>query len=196
MPSNPVLSKEDKDIIKQKLQILCEQLWVKQGYKKTSIKTLCTQTEIAIGTFYSLFPTKEELFFATVKDIQTRLKENFLQTVLQGKDKDSLAAALKELVREFASKPFLYDVSSPDFKAFITKLPDTAMEEIRFESIDFFKEICKVADLQPKIEETKAFGILSALLSTVATRKTIEEMRDYFEVFDFMTDKLVAEIFD
>lgn len=196
MPSNPVLSKEDKDIIKQKLQILCEQLWVKQGYKKTSIKTLCTQTEIAIGTFYSLFPTKEELFFATVKDIQARLKENFLQTVLQGKDKNSLAAALKELVREFASKPFLYDVSSPDFKAFITKLPDTAMEEIRFESIDFFKEICKVADLQPKIEETKAFGILSALLSTVATRKTIEEMRDYFEVFDFMTDKLVAEIFD
>lgn len=93
-----------------------------QGYKKTSIKELCSQAGIAIGTFYSLFPTKEDLFFETAKAIQTRLTEQFLQTVLQRADKGSMAKALKELFREFDSKPFLYDVNTPDFRAFVTKL--------------------------------------------------------------------------
>lgn len=196
MPSKPVLSEKDKTKIKEKLQSLCEQLWILQGYKKTSIKELCSKTEIAIGTFYSLFSTKEDLFFETAKAIQVRLTDQFLQTVLQGTNKDSLAKALKELFREFDSKPFLYDVNSPDFRAFVTKLSEQDMEEIKFESIAFFREVCRVAQLKPKIDETQAFGILSALLSTIATKKTLSAMCDYLEIFDFMVDNLVTEMFE
>lgn len=195
MPSKPVLSKADKDVIKQKLQVLCEQLWVSQGYKRTSIKELCDRTEIAIGTFYSLFSTKEDLFFETAKDIQVRLTEQFVHTVLQGGDKKSLITALKELFREFDSKPFLYNVNTPDFKAFISKLPEEALEEIKFENITFLKEVCRIANLKPKIDEAKACGILSALLSTIGAKQTLGAMCDYFEVFDFMTEKLVEEMF-
>lgn len=196
MPSKPVLSEKDKENIKETLQSLCEQLWVSQGYKKTSIKELCGEAGIAIGTFYSLFPTKEDLFFETAKAIQVRLTEQFLQTVLQGTNKDSLAKALKELFREFDSKPFLYDVNSPDFRAFITKLSEESMEEIKFESISFFREVCRVTQLKPKIDETKAFGILSALLSTITAKQTLSTMCDCFEIFDFMVDNLVSEIFE
>lgn len=196
MPSKPVLSEADKENIKQKLQVLCEELWISQGYKKTSIKQLCMNAEIAIGTFYSLFPTKEDLFFETVKTIQTRLTQQFLQTVLQGGSKNSLSQALKELFREFDSKPFLYDVNTPDFRSFVTKLSDDAMNEIKFESIAFFKEVCRIANLHPKIEAANACGILSAMLSMVGTKQTIATMCDYFEVFDFMVDNLVEEIFE
>lgn len=196
MPSKPVLTETDKENIKQKLQALCEQLWVSQGYKKTSIKELCARAGIAIGTFYSLFPTKEDLFFETAKAIQVRLTEQFMHTILQGANKESLASALKELFREFDSKPFLYDVNTPDFRAFVTKLPESSMEEIKFESIAFFREVCRSAQLTPKIEETKAFGILSALLSMITTKQTISAMCDYFEIFDFMADRLVAELFE
>lgn len=196
MPSKPVLSEKDKENIKETLQSLCEQLWVSQGYKKTSIKELCGEAGIAIGTFYSLFPTKEDLFFETAKAIQVRLTEQFLQTVLQGTNKDSLAKALKELFREFDSKPFLYDVNTPDFRAFITKLSEESMEEIKFESISFFREVCRVTQLKPKIDETKAFGILSALLSTITAKQTLSTMCDCFEIFDFMVDNLVSEIFE
>lgn len=196
MPSKPVLSESDNQNIKHKLQTLCEELWVSQGYKKTSIKELCFQAGIAIGTFYSMFPTKEDLFFETAKSIQTRLTEQFLQTVLQGADKGSMAKALKELFREFDSKPFLYDVNTPDFRAFITKLSEEDMEEIKFESISFFGEVCRASNLKPKMEESKAYGILSALLSTITTKQTLAVMCDYVEVFDFMVDKLVAEIFE
>lgn len=196
MPSKPVLSEKDKEDIRKKLQALCEQLWVSQGYKKTSIKKLCDATEIAIGTFYSLFSTKEDLFFETAKGIQARLTDQFLQTVLQGANKDSLAKAMKELFREFDSKPFLYDVNGPDFRAFVTKLSEQDMEGIRFESMAFFREVCRAAGLTPKMDETKAFATLSALLSTIATKQTFSAMCNYFEVFDFMVDTLVAEMFE
>lgn len=196
MPSKPVLSEKDRVQIQQKLQALCEQLWVSQGYKKTSIKQLCTQAGIAIGTFYSLFSTKEDLFFETAKTIQTRLTDQFLHTVLQGADKESLQKALKKLFREFDSKPFLYDVNTPDFRAFVTKLPQEAMETLKFESVSFLKEVCCVAHLKPKMDETKACAVLSALLATISTKQTICSLCDYFEVFDFMADKLVAELFE
>lgn len=143
-----------------------------------------------------MFSTKEDLFFETAKTIQTRLTDQFLQTVLQGTDKDSLAKAIKELFREFDSKPFLYDVNTPDFRAFVTKLSEQNMAEIKFESIAFFREVCQVAKLKPKIDEAKAFGVLSALLSTITTKQTLSVMCDYFEIFDFMLDNLVAEMFE
>lgn len=196
MPSKPVLSEMDKIHIKERLQTLCEQLWISQGYKKTSVKELCSKTEIAIGTFYSIFSTKEKLFFETVKAIQRRLTDQFTQTMLQGANKDSLAKALKELFREFESKPFLYDVNTTDFQAFVTKLSQKDMEEIKFESIEFFREICRITKLTPKIDENKAFAVLSALLSTIMARQTISIMYDVHEVFDFMVDNIVTEMFD
>lgn len=196
MPSKPVLSEEDKKNIRESLQALCEQLWVSQGYKKTSVKELCTRTQIAIGTFYSLFPTKENLFYETALSIQTRLKQQFLQTVLRGADKKSFASALKELFREFDSKPFLYDVNTADFRAFITKLSEEEMERIKFESMGFFKEVCQAAGLKPKIDSAEAYGVLSALLGVIGTKQALVTMCDYFEVFDFMADNLMKEIFE
>lgn len=196
MPSKPVLTETDKEKVKQKLLILCEQFWVSKGYKKTSIKELCTNAGIAIGTFYSLFSTKEELFFETAKTIQARLTEQFMQTVLQGTNKHSFAKALKELFREFDSKPFLYDVNTPDFRAFVTKLSANSIADIKFESITFFREVCRVTQLKHKIDETKACGILSALLSTIATKQTLSVMCDYLEIFDFMVDNLIDDIFE
>lgn len=196
MPSKPVLSEEDKKHIRHNLLALCEELWISQGYKKTSIKELCTKTQIAIGTFYSLFPTKEDLFYETALSIQAHLKEQFYQTALNGSDKTSFANALKELFREFDSKPFLYDVNTPDFRSFITKLSDKEMEKIKFDSMAFFKEVCQAAELRPKMETAKACGILSALLGLIGTKQTLETMSDYFEIFDFMVDSLMNEIFE
>lgn len=88
------------------------------------------------------------------------------------------------------------NVNTPDFRAFATKLSEEAMEEIRFESITFFREVCRITNLQPKIDVAKACGVLSALLSTVVTKQTIASMCDYFEIFDFMVDSLIAEIFE
>lgn len=195
MPSKPVLSDADKNAIRERLRELCEECWIAQGYKKTSIKSLCSQAAISIGTFYTLYPTKEDLFYETIENIQARLTEKFYDTNRNQQTKEGFAQSMKELFREYDSKPFLYNVNTPDFQSFITKLPEQTIEKIKFDSFSFFRQAVQAANLTLKMEQSQAYGILSALLSTISARETLSVTCNYFAVFDCMTDTLVSSIF-
>lgn len=196
MPSGPVLSETDKKEKRKKLQELCEHSWITYGYKKTSIKELCSNAGISIGTFYTLYPTKEDLFFETIENIQEKLTKKVLGINESNPTKEGFAKSMKEIFREYDSKPFLYNVNTSDFQSFITKLPGEAMEKLKFDSIEFFRTAVKVADLNLKIDEYKAYGIFSALLSTINAKETLSVTCDYFAVFDFMVDNLIQSIFE
>ena len=195
MPSKPVLSDTDKENIRKRLKELCEECWIAQGYKKTSIKSLCENAGISVGTFYTLYPTKEDLFFETIETIQRRLEEKIFAINRDRRTKDGFAESMKELFKEYDSKPFLYNVNTPDFQSFITKLPEETIKKVKFDSFDFFRQAVRAASLELKMEESKAYGILSALLSTINAKETLSVTCDYFAVFEFMVDSLVADIF-
>ena len=196
MPSKPVLSDTDKENIRKRLKELCEECWITQGYKKTSIKSLCEKAGISVGTFYTLYPTKEDLFFETIETIQRRLEEKIFAINRNRRTKDGFAESMKELFKEYDSKPFLYNVNTPDFQSFITKLPEETIKKVKFDSFDFFRQAVHAAGLELKVEESKAYGILSALLSTINAKETLSVTCDYFAVFEFMVDSLVADIFE
>ena len=195
MPSKPVLSDTDKENIRKRLKELCEECWITQGYKKTSIKSLCEKAGISVGTFYTLYSTKEDLFFETIETIQRRLEEKIFAINRDRRTKDGFAESMKELFKEYNSKPFLYNVNTPDFQSFITKLPEETIKKVKFDSFDFFRQAVRAASLELKMEESKAYGILSALLSTINAKETLSVTCDYFAVFEFMVDSLVADIF-
>lgn len=195
MPLGPVLSEADKAEIKEKLERLCEQSWITSGYKKTSIKKLCLSAGISIGTFYTLYLTKEDLFFDTLSKIQNRLTKSLLEICEKNPTKEGFAHAMKELFREYDSKPFLYNVNTKDFQAFVTKLPNEAVEKLKFDSVEFSKQVIKAARLELKIDESEAYGILSALLSTINAREALSKSCDYIAVFNFMVDNLIPSIF-
>lgn len=196
MPSKPVLSDDDKKRIRQNLEQLCEECWIAQGYKKTSIKNLCDQTAISIGTFYTLYPTKENLFFETIANIQKRLAEKMIALNRTCQTKEGFAESMKILFREYDSKPFLYNVNTPDFQSFVTKLPNEMVRKIKFDSFDFFEQITRAANLKMKIDAAQAYGVLSALLSTINAKETLSVTCDYLAVFDFMADRLTSDIFE
>ena len=102
---------------------------------------------------------------------------------------------MKELFREYDSKPFLYRVNTPDFQSFVTKLPEEAMQKIKFDSFAFFQQAVQAANLTLNMEQSQAYGILSALLSTINAKETLAVTCDYFAVFDNMADILVNSIF-
>ena len=196
MPSKPVLSDADKKAIRKKLEELCEECWIAQGYKKTSIKNLCDKAVISIGTFYTLYPTKEDLFFETIMNVQRRLNEKIMDINRSSQTKEGFAQSMKMLFREYDSKPFLYNVHTPDFQSFVTKLPEEMVNKIKFYSLDSFRQVIHAANLNLKMEEALVYGILSALLSTISARETLSATCDYFAVFDFMVDSLVEDIFE
>lgn len=196
MPSKPVLSGADKKAIRKRLEELCEECWIAQGYKKTSIKNLCDKAGISIGTFYTLYPTKEDLFSETIESIEKRLTEKVLDINRSRQTKEGFAQSMKELFREYDSKPFLYNVNTPDFQSFVTKLPEETIQRIKFDSFKFFNQAVKAANLTLKMEPSQAYGILGALLSTINAKETLAITCDYFTVFDCMADILVNSIFE
>ena len=196
MPSKPVLSDADKKAIRERLQELCEECWIAQGYKKTSIKNLCDKAGISIGTFYTLYPAKEDLFSETIERIQERLKEKVLDINRRSQTKEGFAQSIKELFREYDSKPFLYNVNTPDFQSFVTKLPKETLQKIKFDSVDAFEQAAQAANLTLNMEPSQAYGILSALLTTTNAKETLAATCDYFAVFDCMADILVNNIFE
>lgn len=196
MPSKPVLSDADQKAIRKKLEKLCEESWIEQGYKKTSIKNLCDKAAISIGTFYKLYPTKEDLFYETIMNVQRRLTEKLIDRNRSSQTKEGFAQSMKMLFREYDSKPFLYNVRTPDFQSFVTKLPEEMIKKIKFYNLDSFSQVVHAANLSLKIEESLAYGILGALVSTIGARETLSATCDYFAVFDFMVDSLVENIFE
>ncbi len=110
--------------------------------------------------------------------------------------KEGFAQSMKKLFREYDSKPFLYNFNTPDFQSFVTKLPEEMIKKIKFDSFDFFRQIIYAANLRLKMEEAQAYGILSALLSTIRAKETLSVTCDCFTVFDFMVDSIVADIFE
>lgn len=196
MPLGTVLSEGDKKEIRKKLQGICEHYWISHGYKKTSIKELCSNAGISIGTFYTLYPTKEDLFFETIMNIQGKMKKKVIDICRSNPTKEGFAMSIKELFREYDSKPFLYNVNTPDFQSFITKLPDESMEKLKLDSIEFFQQATHTASLNLKIDEYEAYGALSALLSTISAKETLSATCDYFVVFNFMVDNLIPNIFE
>lgn len=195
MPLKPVFSDSDKERIRKKLEQLCEECWTRQGYKKTSIKNLCDKAEISIGTFYTLYPTKEDLFAETIKNIQNKLAQKVIDTSRDNPSKEGFAKAIKELFREYNDKPFLYNVNSTDFCSFVGKLSSEAVESIRFDSIMVFRKSIEITGLKLKIDEQEAYGVFSALLSTISAKDTLSTICDYYTVFDFMVDSLIEHIF-
>lgn len=196
MPSKPVLSDADKKAIRKRLGELCEEYWIAHGYKKTSVKKLCEKADISIGTFYTLYPTKEDLFSETIESVEKRLTEKILAINRSEQTKEGFARSMKELFREYDSKPFLYNVTTPDFQSFVTKLPEETLEKIKFDSFAFFERAVQAAKLTLKMEPTQAYGILSALLSTISAKETLVVTCDYLAVFDRMADILVNSIFE
>lgn len=196
MPSKAMLLDEDKKAIRKRLRNLCEECWIKQGYKRTSVKILCDKTEISIGTFYTLYPSKEDLFLETIKEIQKRLSRKFLETIRNQQTKEGFAQAMKELIREYAGKPFLYNINTPDFQSFAVKLPEGTMQNIKFDSFTFFGQAVQTAKLTLKIEPSQAFGMLSALLATISAKETLSITCDFFIIYDCMTDIIISSIFE
>ena len=101
----------------------CEDSWSKLGYKKTNIEDLCAKAGISKGAFYLFYASKEELFFGVIMRIQTKLVYLTKATLGETPTKESLCNTLKLIYREYIKIPFILEMNSPDFIAFMNRLP-------------------------------------------------------------------------
>lgn len=195
MPKGPRgFSDTEKNELKTKLCIECERSWALYGYKKTSIGELTAKIGISTGAFYLLYSSKEELFCETLDRVQNRLKDRLQEIVSREGGKIGFIKAMKWHFKEYDNAPFLYDFGTPDFLAFLNKLPKERVEKLEFNSTSFFYDIIALANLTPKVDKEKAYAITNTLLYTVTLKERL--LFDHFEVFEFLLNSAIDELFE
>lgn len=68
------------------------------------------------------------------------------------------------------------------------------VSKLEHNNIQSFYDLIEKYDFKLKIDKEKAFGVCNALLSSLLLKEDIGY--NYFEVFDFMIENLVDDIFE
>lgn len=184
----------EKENIREKLIAECEKSWAKFGYKKTNLDDLCAKVGISKGAFYLFYRSKEELFCDIVDIIQKRLFLRIEETMTETPTKYGFAKALRLIYLEYDKGNLIFDFNTPDFMAFINKVPKEWLSKHQFNSLSNIQEIIKEYNLILKVEENKAVAVFDTLLSINANKEHL--IYDHFEVFNFMLDNMIEEIFE
>lgn len=184
----------EKSNIKEKLLFNCEESWGKYGYKKTSVDDLCAKAGISKGAFYLFYSSKEYLFFDVITNIQARLV-HLTKTILgERPTKMDLCNTLKLIYREYIKIPFIYEMQSPDFIAFMNKLPKEKIDELAFHGNFDVWNIIKSSTVQYKVDENMGNSAFAILFMLNSERNQLPY--NHLEVVDFMIETLVEKVFN
>lgn len=187
-------SEKEKITITHKLLVECKMSWQKYGYKKTSIDILCQNVGISKGAFYIFFDSKESLFYQVIKQTQVQLYELVEQHLSDNPSKYGFSKALKEVFAEYCNSSFMYDTKSTDFQAFFNKISQEQQDELNNLSLTRSQYMLRKPFLTLKIDEEFAMSILTAMLAIVSQKNNM--LSNVSEVFSFMIDHLIEEIFE
>ncbi|MFW6022601.1 MAG: TetR/AcrR family transcriptional regulator [Bacillota bacterium] len=90
---NNTQDKTKRDLIKSG-----RKLFLKKGFKNTSVSEITERSEIATGTFYNYFSSKEELFLMIFFEENNRLKKEILKNVNLEEEPEKV---VKNLIYQF-----------------------------------------------------------------------------------------------
>jgi len=83
---------------REKLLKTSLELMEQKGYQNTTVREICARANVSIGTFYSYFPSKSDLFF----DIYKKADDYFTDFVAVQVSGDSAAEKIVDFFRYYA----------------------------------------------------------------------------------------------
>ena len=140
---------------REKLLVTSLDLMKRKGYQSTTVRDICAQADISVGTFYSYFPSKTDLFF----DIYKTADDYFSETVaarITGSD-------AKERILDF-------------FKYYAKLNIDTGIDLVRVLYNPENSWFIKKRPMHKLLADITADGLAAKEL---ATEHTAEEIVDY-----------------
>lgn len=186
-------SDREKNNIRKYLMDTCKQNWSQFGYKKTSVDELCRQVGISKGAFYIFFDSKEALFCEVLCCVQKEIFDAASQVMDQRQDRTGVAAAIKLVYREYAKNNFLYNSDSTDFTILTNKLSEEQLQQVSSSNEQNKSLFLDKPYLHLKIDADMALSVIYALIMSVKIKDSIP---NHLEVFDFMVDHLIDNIYE
>ncbi|MGX8793758.1 TetR/AcrR family transcriptional regulator [Oceanobacillus sp. M60] len=150
-------NEQEKEYIRSKLLEHGRQLFGDLGLKKTSISDLTRQVNIAQGSFYLFYESKEELYFEILEQEEEYIREELLHKILlkEKVTRETFRHFLQQALQFLDESPIikqLFDKST--MEQLLRKLPYKKLESNHQGDIDF---------LVPYIEKWQADGVMKQL---------------------------------
>ena len=110
--------------------------FIKNGFKKTSMRTISAKSGIVLGNIYNYFKTKDDIFYAVRKPLLAVLHERMASYHIEKDKIDKVGFSMqgqKDLLRETLKIIFLY---KEELKLLLFESKDTSLEVFRENFID------------------------------------------------------------
>jgi len=185
---------DEKQAIRESLITACEQSWALNGYKRTNIDDLCVKAGISKGAFYLFYESKELLFCDVLDAIQARLLALVQNTISNTPTKEEISRVLKLIYREYEKTNIISQRNNPEFVAFLNRAPKEWKVSSQLVSDNFMVDTIFNTNLTLKVDKAKAAGIFNGLLSLILNKDILGY--DHFEVFSFLLDNVLEDIYE
>lgn len=126
------LTSHEKELIKKKLYEVAEDSLRQFGVKKTTVDQLVKGANIAKGTFYLFYDSKEILFFEVFRLRHDSIQDHFLEKISNLKDNldaDVLTEVIFALYKDLDDSFLFSFIASGDLELVMRKIPESMLED-------------------------------------------------------------------
>lgn len=196
----PKLMPQTLDAVKEKIEQVALDLFVRQGYAATTTRQIAEGAGLTAGALYVHYPGKEALFAALVERYQRELAgggdaiRRVLERTTFPDDLDELALAIRTVVREHRAYWLLWYVDILEFegKHFRSTLAPRAL----LKSPGLKRRLAELARTKAlRVEPEVAFVMVYMQLFNYYLVETIFGGRDHYGVPESRAVAAIADVF-
>ncbi len=176
-------------------------IFSEKGFKGTSISAITKKADMAVGTFYLYYSSKEQLFMEIFKDENTRLKKSFLETLDIDQSPSAIITHMMRVNQEgIAASPILREwYHSEEFRSIEKAYRDEhAIDSLNF-LYDTFLALVRRWQAEGKmradIDSVMIMKIFEAVIN-VDTHKDEIGLEYFPELLTLMTELLLKGLTD
>lgn len=187
-------SEREKENIRKSLMDICKQNWTQYGYKKTSVDEICKQAGISKGAFYLFFESKEALFCEVLCSVQREICEMAAAAMEEEKEKPGVVKALKLIYRAYDKNSFLYGSDTADYTILMNKVSEEQAKEME-QAGELSRQLFSGhPDLKFRVDANMAISVIYSLIMNIKNKDVLPQ--NHLEVFDFMADHLIDNLYE
>ncbi|MBI9105347.1 MAG: TetR/AcrR family transcriptional regulator [Spirochaetales bacterium] len=148
-------TEQEKKNIHNRLLQCGKETFGRFGIKKTSVEDLTKQAGISKGAFYQFFQSKEDLYFAIIRNYETAQQERMYRLLSEesSNDKELLKMVLLEILDQVDNDPFLRRLlAKEEFEYLWQKFTPQQLEEAMTADIDFSSQLVQTWKKKGKLK--------------------------------------------
>ena len=186
---------------KQQLYQAAKALFSEKGFKETNVSAITKTANMAVGTFYLNYSSKEQLFLEIFKDENTALKQRSLAALDYSRSPKEIILQMLQFNREgIAENPILREwYQSEEFR----KIEQAYREEHVIDSMDFLYDAFLVlvrrwqdeGKMRTDIDSRMIMMIFAAIIN-VDTHKAEIGMEFFPELLERMTELVLIGLME